>query len=83
MRDDVGFVFQMTIDNSVYKEISCVERHQLIPFSNHTSGAVTSTRSKFVFRGEESYSVNEFFNQSKYKALNMFLKKYISISKYH
>ncbi|XP_030377336.1 uncharacterized protein LOC115626195 [Scaptodrosophila lebanonensis] len=54
----------LTIDNHVYREISCFERHLLIPFSNASTGAVTTSQSKFELKGEESYSSNEFLEQN-------------------
>ncbi|XP_037927466.1 apolipophorins [Teleopsis dalmanni] len=50
----------MTIDHNLYREISCYERHQLIPFSNSSTGAVTTTSSRLQLKGEESYSSGEF-----------------------
>lgn len=57
--------FQLTIDNNVYREISCQESHLLVPFSNGSSGALTTSQSKLKLQGEESYSVSEFLESSK------------------
>ncbi|XP_017105517.3 uncharacterized protein Apoltp [Drosophila bipectinata] len=54
----------LTIDNNVYREISCLETHLLVPFSNASSGALTTSRSKLELKGEESYSSNEFLEQN-------------------
>ena len=55
----------MTIDNNIYSEIVCFERHQLIPFSNSSSGAVTTVLSRLQLKGEESYSSGEFLAEGK------------------
>ncbi|EDV43460.2 uncharacterized protein Dana_GF16512 [Drosophila ananassae] len=54
----------LTIDNNVYREISCLETHLLVPFSNASSGALTTSRSRLELKGEESYSSNEFLEQN-------------------
>ncbi|EDW76449.2 uncharacterized protein Dwil_GK14654 [Drosophila willistoni] len=54
----------LTVDNSVYKEISCLETHLLLPFSNASSGALTTSQSKLELKGEESYSISEFLEQN-------------------
>ncbi|KAL9926249.1 apolipoprotein lipid transfer particle isoform 1-T7 [Glossina fuscipes fuscipes] len=50
----------MTIDNNIYRNISCHERYQLMPFSNATSGAVTTSSHKLEFKGESSNNNQEF-----------------------
>lgn len=64
----------MTVDNSLYREISCLEVHQLIPFSNGTTGAITTSRSKLELKGEESYSSGEFLAESRSRLINGNLK---------
>ncbi|XP_017025668.1 uncharacterized protein Apoltp [Drosophila kikkawai] len=54
----------LTIDNNVYRDISCEETHLLVPFSNASSGALTTSRSRLVLRGEDPYSVGEFLEQN-------------------
>lgn len=51
----------MTIDHSIYREISCYERYQLIPFSNNETGAVTTVKSQLVLKGEDYYSSSDFY----------------------
>jgi len=58
------FGFQLTIDNNVYREISCLETHLLVPFSNASSGALTTSQSRLKLKGEEPYSAGEFLEQS-------------------
>ncbi|XP_043065229.1 LOW QUALITY PROTEIN: uncharacterized protein LOC108101203 [Drosophila ficusphila] len=53
----------LTVDNNVYREISCLETHLLVPFSNASSGALTTSRSLLKLRNEEPYSVGEFLEQ--------------------
>ncbi|XP_054743946.1 uncharacterized protein LOC129248428 [Anastrepha obliqua] len=50
----------MTINNNLYQEVTCYEQHQLIPFSNSNSGAVTKVISRLVFQDEENYSIGDF-----------------------
>uniref|UniRef100_A0A182NT55 Vitellogenin domain-containing protein n=1 Tax=Anopheles dirus TaxID=7168 RepID=A0A182NT55_9DIPT len=45
----------ISVDNSIYKNVACYERHQLVPFSNGLAGAVTETYSKLELADEESY----------------------------
>lgn len=68
----------MTIDNHIYREIKCFERHQLIPFSKQNTGAVTTTTSSLVFKGEQHYSPGEFLDQSMSSAtnINQFVSSY-------
>ncbi|XP_005177435.1 apolipophorins [Musca domestica] len=54
----------LTIDNHIYREISCFERHQLIPFSKKQSGAVTTVHYGLEFKGEQNYSPGEFLDQN-------------------
>ncbi|KAH8395625.1 hypothetical protein KR222_003717 [Zaprionus bogoriensis] len=54
----------LTIDNNVYKEISCLESHLLVPFSNGSSGALTTSLSKLQMQGEEPYSVSQFLEEN-------------------
>ncbi|EDW03099.1 uncharacterized protein LOC6561417 [Drosophila grimshawi] len=54
----------LTIDNYMYREISCMESHLLVPFSNGSFGALTTTRSKLQLEDEESYSISEFLEQN-------------------
>lgn len=49
----------ISVDNFVYKEAICYERHQLVPFSNGQAGAVTESFSKLTLADEESYSPEE------------------------
>ncbi|XP_062546026.1 uncharacterized protein LOC134212310 [Armigeres subalbatus] len=49
----------ISVDNFVYKEAICYERHQLVPFSNGQAGAVTESFSKLVLADEESYTPEE------------------------
>nr|XP_013118557.1 unnamed protein product [Stomoxys calcitrans] len=53
----------LTIDNHIYREVNCFERHQLIPFSKQSSGAVTSATYSLQFKGEQHYSPGEFLEQ--------------------
>ncbi|XP_046812149.1 apolipophorins [Lucilia cuprina] len=53
-----------TIDNNIYRDISCYERHQLIPFSNASTGAVTTTTQTLEFKGEDTFSVGEFLAEN-------------------
>lgn len=64
-------IFQLTIDNHIYREIKCFERHQLIPFSKQNTGAVTTTTSSLVFKGEQHYSPGEFLDQSMTSVTNI------------
>lgn len=45
----------MSIDHHVYSNVSCFERHQLVPFSNNQSGAVTESSLQLVLVDEESF----------------------------
>ncbi|XP_016937028.3 uncharacterized protein Apoltp [Drosophila suzukii] len=54
----------LTIDNNVYREISCLETHLLVPFSNASSGALTTSQSRLKLKGEEPYSAGEFLEQN-------------------
>ncbi|XP_055591953.1 uncharacterized protein LOC129743787 [Uranotaenia lowii] len=45
----------ISVDNYVYKEAVCFERHQLVPFSNGAAGAVTESYSRMTLADEESY----------------------------
>lgn len=56
---------QLTIDNNVYREISCMESHLLVPFSNGSSGALTTTKSSLRLDSEAAYGVSEFLDKSK------------------
>ncbi|XP_053697453.1 uncharacterized protein LOC128744450 [Sabethes cyaneus] len=49
----------ISVDNYIYKEAICYERHQLVPFSNDRAGAVTESYSKLVLADEESYTPEE------------------------
>ncbi|XP_062707026.1 vitellogenin-like [Aedes albopictus] len=49
----------ISVDNFVYKEAICYERHQLVPFSNGQAGAVTESFSKLTLADEESYTPEE------------------------
>ncbi|XP_039479409.1 uncharacterized protein LOC120443997 [Drosophila santomea] len=53
----------LTVDNNVYKEIKCLETHLLVPFSNVSSGALTTSTSRLKLTGEESYSAGGFLEQ--------------------
>ncbi|XP_049547862.1 uncharacterized protein LOC125959115 [Anopheles darlingi] len=50
---------EITVDNYIYKNVLCYERHQLVPFSNGLAGAVTETSTKLSFFQEESYTQEE------------------------
>ncbi|XP_050082628.1 uncharacterized protein LOC126569520 [Anopheles aquasalis] len=50
---------QITVDNYIYKNVMCYERHQMIPFSNGMAGAVTETWTSLKFFQEESYTHEE------------------------
>ncbi|KAH8289923.1 hypothetical protein KR018_003642 [Drosophila ironensis] len=54
----------LTVDNNVYKEVSCLETHLLVPFSNASSGALTTSRSRLELKLSDSYSVSEFLEQN-------------------
>ncbi|TDG46759.1 hypothetical protein AWZ03_006806 [Drosophila navojoa] len=54
----------LTIDNNVYREISCMESHLLVPFSNGSSGALTTTRSTLRLDSEDAYGVSEFLDKN-------------------
>ncbi|XP_032572582.1 uncharacterized protein LOC6611837 [Drosophila sechellia] len=54
----------LTIDNNVYKEVKCLETHLLVPFSNASSGALTTSTSRLKLDGVESYSAGEFLEQN-------------------
>ncbi|XP_017854431.2 uncharacterized protein LOC108607859 [Drosophila busckii] len=54
----------MTIDNNVYREIKCFESHLLVPFSNGSTGALTTSASSLKLLGEDSYSLSEFLEQN-------------------
>lgn len=62
----IPLCFQLTIDSNVYRDISCQETHVLVPFSNGSSGALTSSFSKLHLQSEESYEVSAFLEQSEY-----------------
>ncbi|XP_055847743.1 uncharacterized protein LOC129913211 [Episyrphus balteatus] len=51
----------LTIDRNIYSEVSCFERHQLIPFSSNQSGAVTVAHAKLLLKTEEKYNSADFF----------------------
>jgi hypothetical protein len=53
---------EMSIDNYIYNNIECHERHLLIPFSNAQNGAVT----KSFMRLKLIEEVNEPFNDGKF-----------------
>ncbi|KAH8412988.1 hypothetical protein KR009_007324, partial [Drosophila setifemur] len=54
----------LTVDSNVYREINCLETHLLVPFSNASTGALTTSRSRFQLKGEDSYSLSEFLEQN-------------------
>ncbi|XP_034475095.1 uncharacterized protein LOC117782196 [Drosophila innubila] len=54
----------LTVDKNVYREISCLENHLLVPFSNGSSGALTTTKSKLLLTGSDDYSISEFLEQN-------------------
>ncbi|XP_058818906.1 uncharacterized protein LOC131681859 [Topomyia yanbarensis] len=49
----------ISVDNYIYKEAICYERHQLVPFSNDRAGAVTESFSRLALADEESYTPEE------------------------
>lgn len=53
----------MTIDRNIYREISCYERHQLIPFSNKSSGAITTVSYKLVFQKEKPCKLSDYLRE--------------------
>ncbi|XP_051858776.1 uncharacterized protein LOC117563530 [Drosophila albomicans] len=54
----------LTIDKSVYHKISCLETHLLVPFSNGSSGALTTSKSTLLLTGSNDYSISEFLEQN-------------------
>ncbi|XP_034669576.1 uncharacterized protein LOC117902369 [Drosophila subobscura] len=54
----------LTVDQRMYREISCLETHLLVPFSNASSGALTTSRSRLLLKEEDSYSAGEFLEQN-------------------
>ncbi|KFB38034.1 AGAP008807-PA-like protein [Anopheles sinensis] len=46
----------IAVDNSIYKNVACYERHQLVPFSNGLAGAVTETATKLELTDEDTYT---------------------------
>ncbi|XP_053663269.1 uncharacterized protein LOC128712401 [Anopheles marshallii] len=53
----------ISIDSSIYKSVTCYERHQLEPFSHGLSGAVTETSNKLELVDEEAYSHDSHTNE--------------------
>ncbi|XP_055638867.1 uncharacterized protein LOC129776937 isoform X2 [Toxorhynchites rutilus septentrionalis] len=49
----------ISVDDFIYSEVECFERHQLVPFSNQNAGAVTKVYSRLAFADTESYSPEE------------------------
>lgn len=49
----------MSVDRNIYDDITCNERHQLVPFSNNQSGAVTQSiaRLKFIDETDSTPSI--------------------------
>lgn len=47
----------MTIDHNIFKDVTCFERHELVPFSNNGSGAVTVSKIRLTIADEEAYEV--------------------------
>lgn len=45
---------QISVDHNIYQEVQCYERHQLEPFSNRESGAVTHSRTHLQLLGERT-----------------------------
>lgn len=48
---------QITIDHNVYKDVTCSERHQFVPFSNNGTGAVTTSTIKLTLMDEETHEI--------------------------
>ncbi|XP_055713060.1 uncharacterized protein LOC129807664 isoform X2 [Phlebotomus papatasi] len=53
----------ISVDHSIYNNVKCYERHQLVPFSNNQSGAVTESTLHLKLSDEVSieYSVDDDF----------------------
>lgn len=54
---------EMSIDNYIYNNIECYERHVLIPFSNENNGAVTKSfmRLKLLAEVNETYANGNYY----------------------
>lgn len=50
------FILQISIDHNVYQAVQCHEKHQLIPFSNNGTGAVTTTNVQLNLVNEETFT---------------------------
>lgn len=48
---------QMTIDHNIFHDVICYERHELVPFSNNGSGAVTISKIHLTLADEETYEL--------------------------
>lgn len=47
----------MTIDHNIFQDVVCFERHELVPFSNNGSGAVTISKVRLTLADEERYEL--------------------------
>lgn len=47
----------MTIDHNIFQDVICSERHELVPFSNNGTGAVTVSKIHLTLADEESYEL--------------------------
>lgn len=51
------------MDHNIYQEVNCFERHQLVPFSNNQSGAVTESRTSLKLVEEFTFESTTTFNE--------------------
>jgi hypothetical protein len=52
--------FQISVDHYVYNNVSCHEKHLLIPFSNNQTGAATESRISLTLADEETGDKSSF-----------------------
>ncbi|XP_055389464.1 uncharacterized protein LOC129618631 [Condylostylus longicornis] len=50
----------ITVDHNIYQQVNCHEKHQLIPFSHNTSGAVTETYTRLILEKEETIKADSY-----------------------
>lgn len=50
-------IHQMTIDHNIFQAVVCHERHELVPFSNNGTGAITISNIELSLIEEESYEL--------------------------
>lgn len=53
------------MDHNIYQEVNCFERHQLVPFSNNQSGAVTESRTSLKLMEEFTFESTTTTNEDK------------------